>query len=283
MDTVLLKAENLRKTFRKDGRNIEAVKNVSFELHRGECLGLIGESGSGKSTVANLIAGLEKAEGGSLQMQAWDGSGYKDLLGKMTPAERRAYRSRLQMVFQNPRLSFNPAMTIGQGMEEAVRYYTKMPKAERQAQVLQRLEQVGLGPEYAKKYSSQMSGGECQRAAIARALMIQPELLICDEITSALDVSIQAQVMGILTRIQREMKMTCLFISHDLALVSTICDRVAVMYHGEIVEMGETEKIIHHSTNDYTRALLESVFLADEETMNRYEAEKRSGGNRGRL
>jgi ABC-type oligopeptide transport system ATPase subunit len=270
--------ENLQKTFKKDGHESHAVKNVSLELHKGECFGLIGESGSGKSTVANLIAGLQKTDSGSVWMQKElpeNGiAEYADLTKHMPALERKKYQSRMQMVFQNPKLSFNPSMTIGQSLEEAVRYYTKMSKPERQMLVVKRLEQVGLKPEYARKYSSQMSGGECQRAAIARALMIEPSLLICDEITSALDVSIQAQVMEILTRIQKEMQMTCLFISHDLALVSTICDRVAVMYHGEIVEIGSTNQIIHHSKNIYTKALLNSVFTADVETMQRYRKEK---------
>lgn len=269
---IILKVENLKKTFYKDGKQIDAVKNISFDLLKGECLGLIGESGSGKSTVANLITGLEKADNGSVRMK--NNQTFVNLMGRIGKIEKKQVRSRIQMIFQNPKLSFNPAMTIGQGLEEAVIYYKKMPSLERKELVTQRLKQVGLPPEYAGKHSSEMSGGECQRAAIARALMLQPEILICDEMTSALDVSIQAQIMEILTKIRQEQKMTCLFISHDLALVSTICDRIAVMYCGEIVEIGTTEDIIMKCRHEYTRQLLDSVFLADESTMNRYKRKK---------
>ncbi len=265
MGELLLKAENLQKRYYKGKQSIEAVKDVSFTIEKGTCLGLIGESGSGKSTVANLIAGLEKADGGKIRMKNLDASvgtsapEYEDLLGKLPPARRKMYGSRIQMVFQNPRLSFNPAMTIGQGLEEAVRYYTKWPKQRREEEARRRMEQVGLKAEYLHKRPRELSGGECQRAAIARALMIRPALLICDEATSALDVSIQAQVMEILDRIRRETGLTMLFISHDLALVSTICDHVAVMYRGGIVEAGTTEEILRNSTQAYTRELLDSV------------------------
>ena len=178
------------------------------------------------------------------------------------------------MIFQNPRLSFNPAMTIGKGLEEGVRYYTKIPAARRKELALENLELVGLKREYYDRHSSELSGGECQRAAIARALMIEPEFLICDEITSALDVSVQAQIMSLFMEIQKKKKMTCLFISHDLALVSSICNRIAVMYNGKIVESGDRKQIIYHSSSNYTQKLLQSVFFADRETMTRYERKK---------
>jgi peptide/nickel transport system ATP-binding protein len=178
------------------------------------------------------------------------------------------------MIFQNPRLSFNPAMTIGQGVEEAVKYFQRIPAKQRHEMMLERLRQVGLPEAYADKKASQLSGGECQRAAIARALMANPDLLLCDEITSALDVSVQAQVMALLMDVRRTGDMSMLFISHDIALVSMLCDRLLVMYRGAIVEDGATEDIIHKSQNDYTRNLIASVFTADEATMNRWQKER---------
>ena len=268
MSDVILNVEHLCKSFSKDGEWIEAVRDVSFELRCGECVGLIGESGSGKSTVANLIAGLETADGGRIIMNG------TDLLDRKDRAGVHACRSKLQMIFQNPRLSFNPAMTIGQGVEEAVKYFQRIPAKQRHEMMLERLRQVGLPEAYADKKASQLSGGECQRAAIARALMANPDLLLCDEITSALDVSVQAQVMALLMDVRRTGDMSMLFISHDIALVSMLCDRLLVMYRGAIVEDGATEDIIHKSQNDYTRNLIASVFTADEATMNRWQKER---------
>lgn len=267
MNDVILRVENLMKAFSRDREKIDAVKAVSFEMRRGECLGLIGESGSGKSTVANLVAGLETPDSGRIVMNG------TDLMDRENRANVRACRSRMQMIFQNPRLSFNPAMTIGQGIEEAVRYYQRVPANQRHRMMLERLQQVGLPENYANRKAAQLSGGECQRAAIARALMADPDLLLCDEITSALDVSVQAQVMALLMDVRRMSDMSMLFISHDIALVSMLCDRLLVMYKGEIVEDGATEDIIHHSRNAYTRNLIASVFTADETTMARWQKE----------
>ena len=194
-----IKVEHLNKTFQKQGKRINAVCDVSFELYPGECFGLIGESGSGKSTLANLVAGLEKADSGAVYME---GSGGRiDLLAKGSRKLQKEYGQKRQMIFQNPRLSFNPAMTIGKGLEEALRYYTKLSKEERKKRALENLELVGLKKEYYDRHAFELSGGECQRAAIARALMIEPEFLICDEITSALDVSVQAQIMDLFMEI----------------------------------------------------------------------------------
>ena len=159
--------------------------------------------------------------------------------------------------------------------QQLVPMWESCTREERKKRALENLELVGLKKEYYDRHASELSGGECQRAAIARALMIEPEFLICDEITSALDVSVQAQIMDLFVEIQKKKKMTCLFISHDLALVSNICDRIAVMYDGKIVESGVTDQIIHHSSSDYTKKLLQSVFFADQETMTRYERKKR--------
>ncbi len=273
MTEPILQVKHLRKAFERDGAKVEAVRDVSFEIYPGECLGLIGESGSGKSTVANLIAGLEAADGGQIQFRG------TDLLCGEARRRARDLRAGMQMVFQNPQLSFNPAMTIGQGLEEAVRYRPRLPKAERTRRARALLRQVGLPETYADRRAGQLSGGECQRAAIARALMPEPELLLCDEITSALDVSVQAQVVEVLMNARRERPGTALlFISHDIALVSMICDRILVMHDGEIVDGGAADAVLNHSTEPYTRRLISSVLSADAETMGRY---AREGAERG--
>lgn len=236
MNELILKVNNLNKVFWGD-KDLHAVKNVSFSIQRGECLGLIGESGSGKSTVANLVSGLIQPTSGEIQF----------------------YGKNLQMVFQDPLSSFSPRMRMLDCLCEGLRYRTNLGKKERERRAMEVLEQVGLPLEYAEKYSYELSGGECQRAAIGRAIMIQPELLICDEVTSALDVSVQAQIIRLLKNLADRMQMSYLFISHDLALVSSICDRVAVMHHGEIVEMGEVRQIIDSPKEEYTKHLIDAV------------------------
>lgn len=237
MEKEILIADQLNKTFRVGKTELQAVKNVSFTIHKGECLGLVGESGSGKSTVANLISGLIPPSSGSIHF----------------------YGKNIQMVFQDPMMSFSPRMNILDSLCEGLRYRTELCRKERELRAYEVLEQVGLKKEYAHKFSFELSGGECQRAAIGRAIMIKPELLVCDEVTSALDVSVQAQIIRLLKKLSDEMKMSCLFISHDLALVSGLCDRIAVMYHGEIVETGRVREVIDHPRQEYTKLLLHSV------------------------
>ena len=237
MPEEILTVENIKKTFRSGKNEIQAVNNVSLSIHRGECFGLIGESGSGKSTVAKIVSGLLKPSAGAVRFN-----------GK-----------NMQMVFQDPLTSLSPRMTILDSLCEGVRYRTKLTRKAQEERAYEVLEQVGLKKEYAKKFSYELSGGECQRAAIGRAVMIKPELLICDEVTSALDVSVQAQIIGLLRKLADELQMSYLFISHDLALVSGLCDRVAVMYQGEIVEMGETQEVLAHPKEAYTKQLVDSV------------------------
>lgn len=237
MPEEILTVENLKKTFRGGKNEIQAVNDVSFSIHRGECFGLIGESGSGKSTVAKIVSGLLKPSGGTVRFT-----------GK-----------NMQMVFQDPVTSFSPRMNILDSLCEGVRYRTKLSRKKQEERAYEVLEQVGIKKEYAKKFSHELSGGECQRVAIGRAIMIKPELLICDEVTSALDVSVQAQIIYLLKKLADEMQMSYLFISHDLALVSGLCDRVAVMCQGEIVEMGETREVLEHPKEVYTKQLVDSV------------------------
>ncbi len=237
MGNTILEVENLTRTFTQGKKSWNAVDHISFSIEKGECFGLIGESGSGKSTAANMISGLLKPSGGQVHFH-----------GK-----------NLQMVFQDPRASFSPRMTILDGLCEGLRYRTHMDRAAREKRACEVLEQVGLSPEYGRKYARELSGGECQRAAIGRAIMIQPELLICDEVTSALDVSVQEQIIDLLKTLRKDLGISYLFISHDIALVNGICDRIAVMQLGHIVEMGRTEEIIRHPQELYTRELMASV------------------------
>lgn len=237
MSKEILTVANLKKTFYMGKDEFQAVKDVSFSIKQGECLGLIGESGSGKSTVAKLISGLIKPSQGEITF----------------------YGKNMQMVFQDPMQSFSPRMTILDSLCEGVRYRTNFTRKEQEKRAYEVLEQVGLKKEYASKFCYELSGGECQRAAIGRAIMIKPELLICDEVTSALDVSVQAQIIHLLKSLADEMKMSYLFISHDLALVSGLCDRVAVMYQGNMIETGKVREVIDHPRAAYTKRLLASV------------------------
>ena len=241
MTNEILRVDKLNKTFRGRKKELQAVKDVSFTIQKGECLGLIGESGSGKSTVANLVSDLIRPSSGTIHF----------------------YGKNLQMVFQDPMVSFSPRMKILDCLCEGLRYRTGLSREEQELRAYEVLEQVGLRKEYARKYSYELSGGECQRAAIGRAIMIKPELLICDEVTSALDVSVQAQIIRLLKSLAGELGMAYLFISHDLALVSSLCDRIAVMYRGEIVETGEVRQVIDHPVQEYTKKLLASVLTVN--------------------
>lgn len=244
MPEYILTAEHLKKVFRgrekygKKGKDICAVEDVSFSLRKGESLGLIGESGSGKSTAAYMTAGLLKPTEGTIHF----------------------YGNYMQMVFQDPIKSLNPHRTVLDNICEGL-IYRKNGKsmAEIRKLALEAMDLVHLDRSYAGRKGRELSGGECQRATIARAILIKPELLICDEVTSALDVSVQAQIMELLSELKRQMGLSYLFISHDIALVSHFCDRVAVMYRGRIVEEGATGQVLEHPQQEYTKRLLKSV------------------------
>lgn len=251
MDTVL-EVKNLKKTFYKGKQPYTAVSNVSFYVGKGECLGLVGESGCGKSTTANMIAHLERADEGEIII---GGKSMNQAKGK----ELKELYCNIQMVFQSPVDSFNPRMHLGTAIMESMINHG-MTRKNASMRMLELLELCGLSKEYAKRYPHQVSGGECQRAAIARAIAINPDLLICDEATSALDVTVQDQIIRLLKKLQSELKMSYLFICHDLALVQQICDRVLVMHEGEIVEEGTPDEVIRFPKEDYTKKLVESVF-----------------------
>ena len=248
----ILRVQNLTKTFTRSGQsNLTAVNGISFDLLPGECLGIIGESGSGKTTAVNLITRLLDATEGKIFL---DG---EDITLKTGKPLRMIYR-KMQMVFQTPTESFDPRCRLGDAVAESLRN-AGIPKKEAMEIVKELFKQCGLPENFMKRYPHEVSGGQCQRAAIARAIAIKPRLLILDEATSALDVTVQAEILQLLDNLQEERQMSYLFICHDIALVQNFCDRVLVMYQGKIVEQGKTEEVLHFPKHEYTRMLLDSV------------------------
>ena len=264
--TVLIEARDVRVTFgiRREGdmpwtrpRQLHAVAGVDFSLNEGETLGIVGESGSGKSTLARALIQMVPATGKVL----WQGK--TDLLA-LTPQQMLAYRRDIQMVFQDPLASLNPRMTIGQIIAEPLRtHYPAMPGTEVKARVQLMMDRVGLLPNQINRYPHEFSGGQCQRIGIARALIVEPKLLICDEPVSALDVSIQAQVINLLARLQRELGITMIFIAHDLSVVKHVSDRVMVMYLGRMMEVADKRALFSAPQHPYTQALLSAVPIPD--------------------
>lgn len=248
----ILKVEALTKTF-SGQREIAAVNGISFELFPGECLAIIGESGSGKTTAVNMISRLTDVTAGSIFLEG------QEITHRKGKQLREVYRQ-MQMVFQTPTDSFDPRRTLGDGIGESLRN-AGLTRKETQKRVEALLEKCGLPGEFANRYPHQVSGGQCQRAAIARALAIEPKLLICDEATSALDVTVQKEIISLLNELrkQRGKNFSILFICHDISLVQQFCDRVLVMYRGEIVEEGTPDAVIRAPKNDYTKRLIDSV------------------------
>lgn len=236
------------------------VKDVSFYVEEGECLGLIGASGSGKSTIGALLAGFMTGYDGKIRLMDMD-------MADISKQEKHRLYQHVQMIFQDPWQSFPPRMRVGEGIAEGIRYYQKamgLSNRDIKRRVLEVMAQVGLPADLYEKQCRDLSGGECQRAAIGRAIIRSPKLLICDEVTSALDVSIQAQIMQLLARLKKETGMAYLFISHDLALVGGICDRVCVMKDGEIVEeLPGGREMYAHASHPYTKLLMSSVLSAE--------------------
>lgn len=248
----ILEMNHISKTFRAPGRGpVWALEDVSIVAHEGECVGIVGESGSGKSTLAQIMTSLLLPNSGSVTL------GDRNLTTAKGADLRDTYRD-VKMIFQEPRSSFDPRLTLGESLCEALK--PVLPeRAQRWKEAERLLERVGLDGGFLKRYPSQVSGGECQRAAIARALAQKPRLLICDEATSALDVSVQAQVIDLLNDIRRETGLAILFISHDIALVSNLCERIYVMRDGKIVEQGTTAELIQRPKQPYTQELVDSV------------------------
>ncbi|WP_431284368.1 ABC transporter ATP-binding protein [Humitalea sp. 24SJ18S-53] len=232
---------------RHDGRAVQAVTDVSLAISRGETLGLVGESGCGKSTLGRMLAGILPPSSGRV---LFDGAAPMQSGHKVT--------TRIQTVFQDPFASLNPRLRIGDSIAEGPVAHGLVSRAGRGALVADWLMRVGLDPAFAQRFPHQFSGGQRQRVAIARALAMQPEVLICDEPVASLDVSIQAQILNLFLDLRRDLGLTCLFISHDLAVVRHVADRVAIMYLGRIVESGEAARVYAAPLHPYTRALLDS-------------------------
>jgi len=262
----LLEVRNLVKHFYVSGGLfggregvVRAVDDVSFAIHRGETLGLVGESGCGKTTTGRCILQLERPTRGQILFEDRD-------LATLGPEELRAVRRRMQVIFQDPYSSLNPRMTVGQIITEPLAVHRIVPDpVKREARVQELLGHVGLLPQHARRYPHQLSGGQRQRVGIARALAMEPALIVCDEPVSALDVSIQAQIINLLEDLQREFGLTYLFVAHDLSVVRHISDRVAVMYLGRIVELADRKALYDDPLHPYTRALLSAVPITDPE------------------
>ncbi|SDN14657.1 peptide/nickel transport system ATP-binding protein [Halogranum gelatinilyticum] len=233
-------------------RTLTAVRDVSFEVGRGETLALVGESGAGKSTVGNVVTRIHRPTSGVVRYRGND-------IHELSDEGLREYRQSVQMVFQDPYSSLDPRYRVGSTIAEPLKIHTDLSKAERRDRVDDLLETVNLDPDFADRYPHELSGGQLQRVSIATALSVDPEFLILDEPVSALDVSVQARILNLLMRLQRERNLSYLFISHDLGVVKHLSDRVAVMYLGEIVEQGETASLFGGPAHPYTEGLLASV------------------------
>ena len=261
---VVLKAENLVKYYpikagvlRRTVGQVKAVDGVSFELYKGETLGIVGESGCGKSTLGRMLMRLEEPTGGKLTFDGVD-------VYSQTGGDMRRLRRDIQIVFQDPYTSLNPRKTVGDIVGEPFEIHREVvPKGGRRRRVQELLDLVGLNPEHINRYPHQFSGGQRQRIGIARGVALNPKVIICDEPVSALDVSVQAQVVNLLEKLQNELGLAYIFIAHDLSVVRHISDRVGVMYLGKLVELGDEDQIYSRPTHPYTQALLSAVPLPD--------------------
>lgn len=263
MTNVLLRVEGLKKyfpiskgLFNKQVGNVKAVDNVSFEVFEGETLGIVGESGCGKSTTGRLLMRLLEPTAGEIEFAG-------KMISELSNSEMRKARRDIQMIFQDPYASLNPRHSIGKILEEPLIVHGMGNSSERKKKVLELLKIVGLNEYHIKRYPHQFSGGQRQRIGIARALMTNPRLIIADEPVSALDVSIQAQVLNLMQKLQRDLKLTYIFISHDLGVVRHISNRVGVMYLGKLVELTASEDLYAEPLHPYTQALLSSVPVPD--------------------
>lgn len=262
-DTDLLNVKNLTKyyparagLFSRTRRMIKAVDGVSFSIQRGETLGLVGESGSGKTTTGRCILRLVEPTSGEIRFLGFD-------LLKLGKKELRQMRRNVQVIFQDPFGSLNPRMTVSANIEEPLIVHRSGNRAERLQRVAELLKMVGMDPVYMKRYPHEFSGGQRQRIGIARALALEPQMIIADEPVSSLDVSVQAQIINLLQDLQEKLQLTFLFIAHDLAVVQHFCDRIAVMYRGKIVELAPSLELFRDPMHPYTRTLLASIPVPD--------------------
>jgi oligopeptide transport system ATP-binding protein len=256
---VLVEARELTKHFpvrrgvlRRIAANVSAVERVNLQIYRGETLGLVGESGCGKSTLGRLLLALLRPTRGEVLFRGQD-------LTALSSRELKAAREHMQIIFQDPASSLNPRLTCGRIIEEALAIHRRGRRTERAQRVEEMLEKVGLRPETANRYPRELSGGQRQRVSIARALVLNPTLVVADEAVSALDLSVQAQVLNLLMHLQRELELTYLFIAHDLAVVAYVADRIAVMYLGKMVEVADSERLLEKPLHPYTAVLLSAI------------------------
>ena len=260
-DTIL-EVKNLHKQFTSKGITVKAVSDVSFEVKKGETIGIVGESGCGKTTLGRCIVRAYQPTSGGVTYIDEDGNEVEFL--KIDRKTMKRYRKEIQMIFQDPYSSLDPRMTVLDIIKEPLlANFPKMPKAEMERRVMDIAAKVGLNTTYLKRYPHAFSGGQRQRIGIARALVLNPRIIVCDEAVSALDVSIQAQVINLLHDLQKEFNLTYLFISHDLSVVEYISDKVGVMYLGKMVEFAETKELFSHPMHPYTESLLSAVPVAD--------------------
>ncbi|NGX30959.1 MAG: Oligopeptide transport ATP-binding protein OppF [Chlamydiae bacterium] len=252
----LLQVKNLFKTFYHARSKIEAVKDISFSIQKGSTLALIGESGSGKSTIARLLMRLIQPDAGSALFEGQD-------IFKMHKQELFHFRRDMQMIFQNPFSSLNPFMTVGQLLKEPFDIHQTLPKEKIPLEIAQLLDYVALPKNILNRYAHEFSGGQRQRIGIARALSLRPKCIICDEPISSLDVSIGAQILNLLKRLQEELNLTYLFIAHDLNMIKYIATHVAVMFKGQIVEIAPVQELFREPLHPYTQALLQASPIAD--------------------
>lgn len=259
MQDIILEAKGIKKHFpirkgffMREVGQVKAVEEINLSVRRGETLGLVGESGCGKSTLGRTLIRLYEPTAGTIK---FDGSDFAALSGK----ELRTKRRDIQMIFQDPYASLDSRMTVGQIVEQPFKIHGLLGRTEREARVKQLLELVGLKASHVNRYPHEFSGGQRQRISIARAVALEPKLIICDEPVSALDVSIQAQVLNLLKDLQERLKLTYIFISHDLSVIEHVCDRIAVMYLGRIVEVASRDELFKNPMHPYTRALMSSI------------------------
>ena len=254
--------------FERTVSHVKAVDGVSFEIKEGETLGLVGESGSGKSTTGYCILRLMEPTSGSVRFMGQE-------LSELGREDMRKMRREMQIVFQDPYSSLDPRMTVGDIVDEPLLVHGIGARRERRARVRELLEVVGFNPNFTNRYPHEFSGGQRQRIGIARALALSPKLIVCDEPVSALDVSIQAQILNLLKDLQRDFALAYLFIAHDLAVVRAVSDRIAVMNRGEIVEYGPADEVYLQPKHNYTKALLSAVPVPDPRRMRERKAERR--------
>lgn len=257
-DDTLVEVRNLKKFFKIGENTLKAVNDVSFTIKRGETLGIVGESGCGKSTAGRTMLRLYDPTDGQVFFEGKD-------LSKLSPSEMKAMRRNIQMIFQDPYASLNPRMTVGDIIGEALDIHGLATGSKRKERIQELLSLVSLNPEHMNRFPHEFSGGQRQRIGIARALAVEPKFIVCDEPISALDVSVQAQVVNLLEQLQEKMGLTYMFIAHDLSMVKYISDRVGVMYLGKMVELADSEKLYEKPLHPYTQALLSAIPIPDPE------------------